>query len=105
MLNFVIGNRAILFSATAIWFGLAFIIMTACRARYQLALTRVGGILDLPQTGNLAVTGVIANTLFIGSYFVSPHRFVPQAAVPPKIISALESLNHVDADENAVMAS
>ena len=104
MLNFVIGNRAILCSATAIWFGLAFIIMTACRARYRLALARVGGILDLPQTGNLAITGVIANTLFIDSYLVSPQRFEPRAAEPPKIISALKSLNHVDADEDAVMA-
>ena len=42
MLNFVIGNRTILYSATAIWFGLASIIMTACRTRYQLALARVG---------------------------------------------------------------
>ena len=105
MLNFVIGNRAIFYSAPAIWFGLAFIIITACRACYQLVLARVGGRLDLPQTGNLAVTGVIASTLLIGSYLVSPHKFVPQAAVPPKIISALESLNHVDADEGAVMAS
>ena len=43
MLNFVIGNRAIFYSAPAIWFGLAFIIITACRTCYQLVLARVGG--------------------------------------------------------------
>ena len=32
MLNFVIGNRAIFYSAPAVWFGLAFIIITAGRA-------------------------------------------------------------------------
>ena len=42
MLNFVIGNRTILYSATAIWFGLASIIMTACRTFYQPALARIG---------------------------------------------------------------
>ncbi|MEK9911940.1 MAG: hypothetical protein VW707_09005, partial [Candidatus Puniceispirillum sp.] len=47
MLNFVIGNRAIFYSAPAIWFGLAFIIITICRACYQLVLARVGGRLDL----------------------------------------------------------
>ncbi len=105
MLNFIIGNRAIFYSAPAIWFGLAFIIITICRACYQMLWTRVSGRQNLPQSGNLAVTGVIASCLLIGSYLVSPYKFVPQAAVPPKIISALESLNHVAADEDAVMAS
>ncbi|MEC8109653.1 MAG: hypothetical protein VX106_04475 [Pseudomonadota bacterium] len=105
MLNFVIGNRAIFYSAPAIWFGLAFILITICRACYQMVLARAGSRPDVQQAGNLAVTGVIASILLIASYFVSPHKFVPQAAVPPKIISALESLNNITSGEGAVMAT
>lgn len=105
MLNFIIGNRAIFYSAPAIWFGLAFISITTCRAVCQKVWTFAGNRPELPQAGNFAVTAVIAWTLLIGSYLVSPHKFVPQAAVPPQIISALASLNSVNADEDAVMAS
>ena len=105
MLNFIIGNRAIFYSAPAIWFGLAFIIITIGRGCYQTVWSLVGNRPELPQAGNLAVTGVIGSTLLIGSYLVSPHKFVPQAAVPPKVISALASLNNVKVDEDAVMAS
>ena len=105
MLNFIIGNRAIFYSAPVLWFGLAFIITTIGRGCYKTVWTLVGQQPGLPQAGNLTVTGVIASTLLIGSYLVSPHKYVPQAAVPPKIISALTSLNHVKADEDAVMAS
>jgi len=105
MLNFIIGNRAIFYSAPAIWFGLAFIIITIGRGCYQMFLTRIGGRQDLPQAGNLIITGVIASCLLMGSYLVSPYKFVPQAAVPPKIVSALKSLNNVATNEDAVMAS
>ena len=105
MLNFIIGNRAIFYSAPAVWFGLAFIIITVFRACYQLLLSRVGRRQNLLQVENLLITSVTAICLVIGSYLVSPYKFVPQAAVPPKIISALESLNNVAPNENAVMAS
>ena len=38
MLNFIIGNRAIFYSAPAIWFGLAFIIISCSRGCYQMLL-------------------------------------------------------------------
>jgi hypothetical protein len=53
MLNFVIGSRAIFYSAPAVWFGLAFIIITAGRAIYQMVLTRMSGRQGLPAVGNL----------------------------------------------------
>ena len=105
MLNFVIGNRAIFYSAPAVWFGLAFIITTAGRAIYKMVLARISGKPDLPQAGNLAVTGVIASCLLIGSYLVSPTKFVPRAAVPAEVVSALQSLQAVTDEKEAVMAS
>ena len=105
MLNFVIGNRAIFYSAPAVWFGLAFIIITAGRATYQMVLAQFGKRTTVHTFENLLVTGLIAAFLVAGSYLVSPYKFVPQAAVPPKIISALKSLNNVAPDEDAVMAS
>lgn len=91
MLNFVIGSRAIFYSALAVWFGLAFII-TAGRAIYQIVLARISGRLSLPTVGNLTVTGVIAICLSIDSYLVSPRKFKPRAAVPARVVSALQSL-------------
>lgn len=105
MLNFIIGNRAIFYSAPAIWFGLSFIIISCSRGCYQMILFKAGGRQGLTQTSNLFVTSVIASVLLVGSFLVSPYKFVPQAAVPPKIISALMSLNNVPNNENAVMAS
>ena len=105
MLNFVIGNRAIFYSAPAVWFGLAFIIITAGRATYQMVLAQFGKRSTVHTFENLLVTGLIAAFLVAGSYLVSPYKFVPQAAVPPKIISALKSLNNVAPNEDAVMAS
>ena len=105
MLNFVIGNRVIFYSAPVIWFGLAFIIITAGRAIYQMLLARMNGRLDLPAVGNLAVTGVIAGCLLIGSYLVSPTKFIPRAAVPAQVVSALQSLQSVTDEKEAVMAS
>ena len=105
MLNFVIGNRAIFYSAPAVWFGLAFIIITVGRAIYQMVLTRMNGRLDLTVVGNLAVTCIIANCLLIGSYLVSPTKFIPRAAVPAQVVSALQSLQSVTDETEAVMAS
>ena len=95
MLNFVIGNRAIFYSAPAVWFGLAFIIITAGRAAYQMVLAQFGKRSTIHTFENLLVTGLMAIFLVAGSYLVSPYKFVPQAAVPPKIISALKSLNNI----------
>ena len=39
LLNFIVGNRAIFYSAPVIWFGLAFITITTSRAFYQTVLT------------------------------------------------------------------
>ncbi|MGB2468018.1 MAG: hypothetical protein ACPIDW_02735, partial [Candidatus Puniceispirillaceae bacterium] len=105
MLNFVIGNRAIFYSAPAVWFGLAFIIITAGRATYQMVLAQISGRLCLPAVDNLAVTGVIASCLLIGSYLVSPTKFMPRAAVPAQVVSALQSLQSVTDEKEAVMAS
>ena len=105
MLNFAIGNRAIFYSAPAVWFGLAFIIITAGRATYQMVLARISGRLGLPAVDNLAVTGVIASCLLIGSYLVSPTKFMPRAAVPAQVVSALQSLQSVTDEKEAVMAS
>ena len=60
-----------------------------------MALSRMSGRLGLPAAGNLAVTGVIANCLLIGSYLVSPTKFMPRAAVPVQVVTALQSLQSV----------
>ena len=72
MLNFIIGNRAIFYSAPAIWFGLAFIIISCGRGCYQMVLFQAGGRQGLTQSSNLFVSGVIASVLLVGSFLVSP---------------------------------
>ena len=105
MLNFVIGNRAIFYSAPAVWFGLAFIIITAGRATYQMVLAQFDKRSTVHTFENLLVTGLIAAFLVAGSYLVSPSKFMPRAAVPAQVVSALQSLQSVTDEKEAVMAS
>ena len=105
LLNTVVGNRVIFYSAPTVWFGLAFILITATRAVYQMAIAHFGGRQDFSQTENVTVSGVIASCLLVFSYLVSPTKYIPQAAIPVQVVSALQSLQGVNDEKEAVMAS
>ena len=105
LLNFIVGNRAIFYSAPVIWFGLAFITITTSRAFYQMVLARFRDRQALSQADNLAVTCIVASCLLIGSYLASPTNYVPRVAVPTQVVSALQSLQGVNDEREAVMAS
>ena len=105
LLNFIVGNRAIFYSTPVIWFGLAFITITTSRAVYQTVLARFGDRQPMSQAGNLAVTGIVASFLLIGSYLASPTKYIPRAAIPTQVVIALQSLQGVNDEREAVMAS
>jgi len=105
LFNFVIGNRAIFYSAPAVWFGLAFLLITLCRIIFHRFREKLSGGHRPDTSGNLILTTFVFAGLLAGSYLLSPYKFVPKPAVPPEIVKGLKTINHSDNTAPAVMAS
>ena len=100
LLNFLIGNRAIFYSAPIMWFGAAFMITTA--ARFILAnLSKDSCLRDKNQLATI----LAASFAMIIAWVNSATSYLPRPSFSKPILEAFASLK-TDADpSNAVVAT
>ena len=100
LLNFVIGNRAIFYSAPILWFGAAFLITTT--ARFVVAgLSGSGYGVRCDQ--KVAIAG--ASLAMLVAWVNSPTNYVPYPSFPKPVLQGLASLKMKASTHNAVVAT
>ena len=102
LLNFIIGNRAIFYSAPILWFGGAWFATTIARAAYS-----VSPFSDRfpKQISYLTVTTIISVAFGALAWFSSPTNYVPRPSFPTQMMAAFQSLeDRVDAKGGVVVS-
>ena len=100
LLNFIIGNRAIFYSAPIMWFGAAFLMTTT--ARFIAAnLSEVGYAPRRDQ----AATILAASVAMIVAWVNSPTDYVPRPSFPKPVLEGLASLKTTADPANSVVAT
>jgi len=100
LLNFVIGNRAIFYSAPILWFGAAFLMTTT--ARFIAARLSVGGY-GVQRDQMAAIAGACLAMLV--AWVNSPTDYVPRPSFPKQVLEGLASLKTTASPDNAVVAT
>ena len=100
LLNFVIGNRAIFYSAPIMWFGAVFLMTTS--ARFIAA--------NLPETKyairrDQAATILAASIAMLVAWVNSPTDYLPRPSFPKPVLEGLASLKSTADPENSVVAT
>lgn len=99
-LNFVIGNRAIFYSAPVFWFGGAYLVTTLCR----FIATQLTGEMRQQQAQTRA--GITATMIaMLMAWAASPTSYIPRSTFPPPVIAGFEELGQSSQDRQAVVAT
>jgi dolichyl-diphosphooligosaccharide--protein glycosyltransferase len=99
-LNFIIGNRAIFYSAPMLWFGAAFLVTTLARF-IAVNLSKAGWTV---QRDRIAATAG-ASLAMVVAWINSPTDYVPQPSFPRPVLEGLASLKDIANPQNAVVAT
>ena len=100
LLNFVIGNRAIFYSAPIMWFGAAFLMTTG--ARFVAAnLSAAGYTTRRDQTATI----LAASVAMVVAWVNSPTDYVPRPSFPKTVLEGLASLKDSADPDNSVVAT
>ena len=100
LLNFLIGNRAIFYSAPIMWFGAAFLITTA--ARFIAANLSEEGYAD--RRNQLATIFAAGLAMLVG-WVNSATDYVPRPSFPKPVLEGFASLKTSVDPANAVVAT
>ena len=100
LLNFLIGNRAIFYSAPIMWFGAAFLITTA--ARFIAANLSEDGYVD--RQNQIATIFAAGLAMLIG-WVNSATDYVPRPSFPKPVLEGFASLKTSVDPANAVVAT
>ena len=98
LLNFVIGNRAIFYSAPIMWFGGAFLISLLCRFVFTSITTGIN-VRQVPP-------GVLAATVAILiAWSSSPHDYTPRPTFSPNVVAGFTDIRQKIGTGNGVVAT
>ena len=100
LLNFVIGNRAIFYSAPMMWFGAAFIMTTTARF-IAVSISEAG---NMPRRDQ-AATIIAASLAMVVAWVNSPTDYMPRPSFPKPVIEGLASLKTTADPANSVVAT
>ena len=91
LLNFVIGNRAIFYSAPMLWFGVAYLVASLCRfITTQLAPASATN----EQQTKASIGAAIISALM--AVAVSPTDYIPRQSFPKNVVAGFSKFNNVD---------
>ena len=100
LLNFVIGNRAIFYSAPIMWFGAAFLMTTTAR----FIATSVSESGYMPRRDQAATMLATSLALFI-AWVNSPTDYMPRPSFPKPVLEGLASLKSTADPANSIVAT
>ena len=88
--NFLVGNRAVFYSAPMIWFGLAFLVMVLAQIAYSYTPQKIRGRQFVKEGVLLTVSILLASLVVI----TNPVRdYVPNATFPKEIMRGFAAMN------------
>lgn len=100
LFNFVIGNRAIFYSAPMLWFGAAFLLTTLARS-IATTLSQTGWTI---RRDSFAAT-IGASLAMALAWVNSPTDYVPNPSFPKPVLEGLASLKTSVDPQNAIVAT
>ena len=110
LLNFVIGNRAVFYSAPIMWFGFGFLITST--ARFVIHATLSQSSEKSGQLNKNTFTFINARTYILGSTLAAaiawvnaPTDYIPRPSFPKPVLQGLSKIKQIATSERAVVAS
>ena len=100
LLNFVIGNRAIFYSAPILWFGASFLLTTA--GRFIATNSSNAGFAFFSKDIATITAASVAMTI---AWVNSPTDYVPRPSFPKPVLEGLASLKSTADPTNSVVAT
>ncbi len=104
LLNFVLGNRAIFYSAPFFWFGAGFLITSATRFIVCTAIPSSNSQKELPPIKQFASIASAALAMII-AWLNSPTDYVPRPSFSKPILQGLTKINGLAEFDSSVVAS
>ena len=104
LLNFVLGNRAVFYSAPILWFGAAFLLTSTARFVTQAALSTTEE--NTVPSGITQTAGVAGVTLaLIIAWVNAPTDYLPRPSFPKLVLQGLAKLDSIATSDRSVVAS
>ncbi len=100
LLNFVIGNRAIFYSAPIMWFGAAFLMTTTAR----FIATKFSDARYLPRHDKAATILAACVTMMV-AWVNSPTNYLPRPSFTKPVLEGIASLKTTADPENSVVTT
>lgn len=100
LLNFIIGNRAMFYSAPILWFGAAFL-MTSMARFVAANLSKAGYMPRLDQAATILATSLAMVVAWVNS----PTDYVPRPSFPEPVLEGLASLKSTADPANSAVTT
>ena len=100
LLNFIIGNRAIFYSAPIMWFGFAFFSTSICRFILFRTVTKLKKS-NIDQLGSIIGAALALLIVWVNS----PTDYTPRQSFPTPVLKGLASLKSSATTTNSVVAT
>ena len=100
--QFVLGNRALFYSAPFFWFGGAYIVVLATKSIAFLFLSRFE---DSRQIVSTLASSVACSILLVFVWIQGPVNQLAKPSIPTPIIKAMAELKFIAGQEKSVLAS
>ena len=104
LLNFLIGNRAIFYSAPIFWFGTAFLMTSAARFVTE-AISSQPNAVTQPRSVSSSVSIAIASLSLAIAWVNVPSDYVPRPSFPKPVLEGLVKLENIATSEASVVAT
>lgn len=106
LLNFVIGNRAIFFSAPIFWFGFAFLSSSSLRLILQSTIKNTNNYSLASAVQKASIGGIAGATIasFI-TWVNAPVDYLPYPSFPKQILLGFAKLKEIPKSEHSVVAT
>ena len=104
LLNFLIGNRAVFYSAPMFWFGAAFLMTSAARFVTEAISSQLNSVTHTRQVSS-PVSIVVASLSLVIAWVNTPTGYVPRPSFPKPVLEGLVELENIAKSDASVVAT
>ncbi|MBL6626381.1 MAG: hypothetical protein ISP39_10595 [Alphaproteobacteria bacterium] len=104
LLNFLIGNRAIFYSAPIFWFGAAFLMTSAARFVTEATSSQPNAVTHTRPVSS-PVSIAVASLSLVIAWVNMPTGYVPRPSFPKPVLEGLVKLENIATSEASVVAT
>ena len=104
LLNFLIGNRAVFYSAPIFWFGAAFLMTSAARFVTEAISSQLNAVTHTRPVSS-PVSIAVASLSLVIAWVNTPTGYVPRPSFPKPVLEGLVKLENIATSEASVVAT